>query len=81
MRYIEDVATVEDECCQCGQGFNAGDEMRIEDEIGDILPPACIEDYEQNQAEAAYERYLSRYYGGEVPTMREQVINAWTQGR
>ena len=81
MNYIEDVATAEDECCQCGQGFIAGDEMRIEEEIGDILHPACIESYEQDQAEAAYERYLSRYYGGDVPTMREQVVNAWMQGR
>ena len=46
-----------------------------------LFRSACIEDYEQNQAEAAYERYLSRYYGGDVPTMREQVVNAWMQDR
>ena len=35
----------------------------------------------QNHAEAAYENFLERFYGGEVETMREQQIRAWEQKR
>ena len=35
----------------------------------------------QNRAEAAYERYLERFYGGEIVTMREEQISAWEQKR
>lgn len=33
----------------------------------------------QNKAEAAYERFLSRYYGGEVVTLEEQARIGWRE--
>ena len=33
----------------------------------------------QNRAEAAYEQYLERYYGGDVATEREMQIRAWEE--
>lgn len=44
--------------------------------------PECKGAYESDAAEAAYDRYLDNYYGGDSPvTEREQYEAAWKEGR
>jgi hypothetical protein len=37
----------------------------------------CLAEHGQCQAEMAHERYLNRFYGGEVATQQEQYVQAW----
>lgn len=76
MTYTDGLAWALEDCCQCGERFAEDEPIKVE-ECGDILHPGCVEDYDQNQAEAAWERHLSDYYGGDVPTMREQIVKDW----
>lgn len=42
----------------------------------------CKADYETSRAEAAYERSLERFYGGDGPTtQQEQYEQAWKEKR
>lgn len=39
----------------------------------------CYGSFNQNEAEAAYDRYLERYYGGEIATQTERLREAWKE--
>ena len=41
----------------------------------------CQGEYEAQQEEAAWDRYVSRFYGGEVTTAKEQYERAYTEKR
>lgn len=63
-------ATVGDELAEC-----LGCERPFGDDAENDYCPSC----RQNQDEAAYERYLESYHGGDIPTMDEQHRLAWEE--
>jgi hypothetical protein len=62
------------ECC----GVELGqDLLECPDTGNTFCGLSCRAEYEQSRAEAAWERYLDRYYGGEIKTEREQYVELW----
>lgn len=75
--YYEETANLGEECAHCFAPFVMGDTILVQSEIGDLLHQSCREDYEDAENERRYERWMSDYYGGSVPTLMEKVIQDW----
>ena len=63
-----------DECEECHKPI--GWDRWLEMPCGSLLHRHCFDDYEQNQAEAAHDRWLEDYYGGDAPCTDEERYQA-----
>jgi hypothetical protein len=69
-------------CRQCGTLWDEKSGIYDEEYDRYFCDQSCVENFEQDQAEAANERYLESFYGGDRPvTERERHVQAWQQKR
>jgi len=68
-------------CCHCEEKIRSDDYIEDLDYGNVYCNLQCKGAEEQNKAEAAWESYLGRFYGGEVVTQEEQYRKAWEDKR
>jgi hypothetical protein len=68
-------------CDHCEEVVNHDDFIHDIDNDRVYCDLQCKGSDEQNRAEAAWESYCDRYYGGEIVTQAERYIEAWEEKR
>lgn len=69
----------ESPCLQCEEPI--GTELSYETVAGDEVHERCRDEHEQHESEAAYESFVSDFYGGEGPCTQEEHYQAAARER